>query len=126
MRTFLCVAFLLPLSGCGSIVDYTGEFELGDAPMISTVEAADSDQRVKIEVTAGGPVNVIVMLSEDVTDATTFAAQSGKKPEKALGASLKSETASFEVSVPAGKEFQIITGQSGGEKVNVTLKANSI
>lgn len=122
----MVLLMVIGLVGCGSKLSYTDTVSIDSGEtQIRMIDAPKSDQRVRVEFTSNNPVNVAVILSEQL-DKSDQNLSGEQVPTGALGSEMNTKNGSFEVSIPAGKEFQILIGVSiNGEAATVELKATS-
>jgi hypothetical protein len=105
---------LLALAGCGQRLDYESSLQLNAGEVQSlAVDAPRREQRVSVTVTsAGGPVDVYVVLEKD-KESGKQALLDGKKPAESLASKLRTQTATLEATIAANTGFAILLGGAG-------------
>src|SRR5262245_34787403 len=126
-RTAPVILAVLTL-GCGSKVNVESKFSLepGGARIL-TVDPPKKEQRVRVEVSAAGKVNVVVTLSKNSESIERDLAKARPNlPPTALGGSQGKETADLTVTIPAGEEFVVWVQGAEAKPIDVTVKINSL
>jgi hypothetical protein len=115
---------LLILAGCkGLNYETTLTFDEKISYKTATVAAPRSEQKVTVTATSTKePINVFVVLADDEKEGE-HAAERRIKSEKALGGQENAKEISFEVTVPAKKEFIVFvsTAKGAGRVTEVKL-----
>jgi len=115
---------LLLLAGCQRLnYEKTVNLDSSTTYQTATFDGPRGDQKVTVTATSTKePVNVFLILTDDLKEGER-AALNRILPKKALGGQEGAKEISFEVTVPAKKEFTVFVGEAkrAGRSTEVNL-----
>jgi hypothetical protein len=124
----LLLTGLLTLTGCPQSVNVekTVTLEPGDIKQPAIIDAPRSQQKIRVDVNSGEPIDVDVALESEAADIVKNLG-AGKRPEaaKVLASKQGVKTEAVEATIPAGKSYTVILS-GAKKKTEVKVKVHSL
>jgi hypothetical protein len=113
---------LAGLAGCQPLrFEKTYDFDPVETRTLD-FDAPRYDQKLKIEVTSSGPAVSAYLVKTDDKAAAERNLGNGKAPADSLGGQDRSESISFEATVPAKTEYTLVVHNTTTNKATVQVK----